>query len=218
VIDYVYVSEGLLEHVGGIGMLNFDAVFDSDHMTFFLDIDFESFFGTELDNMTAPPFRQPQLHDPRIAEVYGKILHKIFTNHNVYKRVQSIAARSKKEEWTIEDENLYEAIDRDITRSMMSPAKQCNLRKMHTQPWSPAIGLATNAIRYWDVRIKHKGDRKPTSGVLNCYLSLSDVEVDAHDKPLFLKECIKQINQARQRLKYVVANAKKHRTPSRWNW
>jgi hypothetical protein len=95
---------------------------------------------------------------------------------------------------------------------MLSAAKQCNLRKMHTEPWSPAIGLATNAIRYWDVRIKHKGDIKPMSGVLNYYLSLSDVEVDAHDKPLSLEECIKQINQARKNLKDVVANAKEHRT------
>jgi hypothetical protein len=83
---------------------------------------------------------------------------------------------------------------------------------MHTEPWSPAIGLATNAIRYWDVRIKHKGDRNPMAGVLNYYLSLSYVEADAHDKLLSVEECIKQINQARQKLKYVVANAKEHRT------
>jgi hypothetical protein len=67
----------------------------------------------------------------------------------------------------MEDEDLYDAIDRDITSSMLSADKQCNLRKMHTEPWSPAIGFATNAIRYWDVRIKHKGDRNPMSGVLN---------------------------------------------------
>jgi hypothetical protein len=48
--------------------LSFDAVFDSDHRKFFLDIDFESVFGTELDNMAAPQFRQLQLDDPRIAE------------------------------------------------------------------------------------------------------------------------------------------------------
>jgi hypothetical protein len=72
--------------------------------------------------------------------------------------------------------------------------------------------LATNAIRYWDVRIKHKGKRDPMSGVLNYYLSLSDVEADAHDKPLSVEECIKQINQARQKLKDVVATAKEHRT------
>jgi hypothetical protein len=211
VIDYVYVSEGLLKHVLGIGMLNFDAVFDSDHRTFFLDIDFESVFCTELDNTAAPKFRKLQLYDQRIAEGYGKIVHKLFTNHNIYKRVLNIAARGNKEDWTMEDENLYEAIDRDITRSMLSSAKQCNLRKMHTEPWSPVIGLATNAINYWDVRIKHKGDRNPMSVVLNYYLSLWDVEADIHDKPVPVEECIKQ-NQARQKLKDVVANAKEHRT------
>jgi hypothetical protein len=87
----------------------------------------------------------------------GKILHKLFTNHNIYKRMQSIATRGKKEDWTMDDENQYEAIDRDITRSMLSAAKQSNPRKMHTEPWSPAIGLATNVIQYWDARIKHKG-------------------------------------------------------------
>jgi hypothetical protein len=112
----------------------------------------------------------------------------------------------------MEDENMYEAIDRDITRSMLSDAKQCNPRKMHTEPWSPAIGLATNTSWYWDVRIKHKGDRKPMAGVLNYYLSLSNVEVDDHNKPPSLEDCIKQINQSRQKLKDVVANAKEHRT------
>jgi hypothetical protein len=48
--------------------------------------------------------------------------------------------------------------------------------------------------------------------VLNYYLSLLDVEVDAHDKPLSLEKYIKQINQARQKLKDVVANATEHRT------
>jgi hypothetical protein len=118
--------------------------------------------------MAAPQFIQLKLDDPRIAEGYGKIVHTLFMNHNIYKRVQNIAARGKKEDWTMED--LYEVIDRDITRSMLSAAKQCNLREMHTEPWSPAIGLATHAIRYWDVQIKHKGDHNPMSGVLNYYL------------------------------------------------
>jgi hypothetical protein len=49
-------------------------------------------------------------------------------------------------------------------------------------------------------------------GVLNVYLSLSDLEVDCQEKPLLLDECITQINQARQRLKDVVANVKTHMT------
>jgi hypothetical protein len=46
----------------------------------------------------------------------------------------------------MEDDNLYETIDMDITRSMLSAAKQCNLRKMQKETLSPAIGLATHAI------------------------------------------------------------------------
>jgi hypothetical protein len=52
--------------------------------------------------MAAPQFRKLQLDDPRIAEGYGEIVHKLFTNHNIYKRVQIIAARGKKEDWTME--------------------------------------------------------------------------------------------------------------------
>jgi hypothetical protein len=36
------------------------------------------------------------------------------------------------------------------------------------------------------------------------------VDRDAHDKPLFIQECIKQLNFSRQKLKDVVANAKEY--------
>jgi hypothetical protein len=81
--------------------------------------------------MPAPKSRQLQLDDPNIAEGYGKILQKLFTTHIIYKRVKIIAMRGNKENWTMEDDNKYEAIDRDITRSMLSAANKCNLRKMH---------------------------------------------------------------------------------------
>jgi hypothetical protein len=63
------------------------------------------------------------------------------------------------------DANQYEAIERDIPRLMLSATKQCDLMKMHTEPWSPAIGLATDTIRYWDFRIKHEVGRNPTSDI-----------------------------------------------------
>jgi hypothetical protein len=90
--------------------------------------------------------------------------------------------RDKKEDWIMKDENNYEEIDRYMTRLILSAANQCNLKKMHTELWSPAVGLATNPIRNWDVSIKHKGDRNPMSGMYNYYLSLSDIEVDCRAK------------------------------------
>jgi endonuclease/exonuclease/phosphatase family metal-dependent hydrolase len=52
-IDYVLVSEGLLPHITSIGMLSQDAVFASDHRSFFMDLDAVSYFGHELDAMPA---------------------------------------------------------------------------------------------------------------------------------------------------------------------
>jgi hypothetical protein len=101
VIDCVYVSEGLLSHVVGIRMLHYDAEFDSDRRTFFLDIDIDPFFGSELNNMPAPQSKQLQLDNPRIAEGYRKILPKLLTTHNIYRRVQIIVAKGKKEDWTM---------------------------------------------------------------------------------------------------------------------
>jgi hypothetical protein len=42
-------------------------------------------------------------------------------------------------------------------------------------------------------------------------LSRADVDREAHDKPLSIKECIKQLNFSRQKLKDVVANAREYR-------
>jgi hypothetical protein len=94
-----------------------------------------------------------QLYDPRIADEYRQQLHRLFTGHNVYRRVKTIMERSKTGEWSLDDEGEYEKIDRDITRAMLSAAKKCGNRSRKRTPWSPALGMATQTIRYWDVRM-----------------------------------------------------------------
>jgi hypothetical protein len=90
---------------------------------------------------------------------------------------------------------------------MLSAAKKCGNRSRKHTPWSPALGMETQSIRYWDVRIKRKREHNSRDLVLNFYLSKSDVDRDAHDKPLSIQECIKQLNFSRQKLKDVVAKA-----------
>jgi hypothetical protein len=147
----VFISEGLIPHITAIGMLSQDAVLASDHRTFFMDLDVESHFGHETDAMPAKQLRQLKLDDPRIADEYRKQLHKIFSTHNVYRRVTKISERSNSQEWSILDEDDYEKIDRDITRSMLSAARKCGSYNKKLTPWSPALGMATQAIMYWDV-------------------------------------------------------------------
>jgi hypothetical protein len=207
VIDYVLVLEGLIPHITSIGMLSPDEVFASDHRSLFMDLDAVSYFGREPDVMPAKQLRQLQLDNSRIADEYRQQLHRLFTGHNVYRRVKIIMERSKTGDWSIEDESSYKKIDREITRSMLSAAKKCGNRSRERTPWPPALVMATQSIRYWDIRIKIKGERNPRDLVLNFYLSRADVNREAHDKPLSIQECIKQLNFSRQKLKDVVANA-----------
>jgi hypothetical protein len=83
VSDYVLVSEGLTPHITSIGMLSQDAVFTSDHRSFFMDLDAVSYFGHEPDVMPVKQLLQLQLDNPRIADEYRQQLHRLFTGHNV---------------------------------------------------------------------------------------------------------------------------------------
>jgi hypothetical protein len=94
----VFVSEGTLPHITSIGMLSQDEVFVSDHRTFFMDLDVESYFDYETDAMTAKKLHRLQMDDPRIEDEYRKQIHKLFSTHNVYRRVTKITKRSNSKE------------------------------------------------------------------------------------------------------------------------
>jgi hypothetical protein len=82
-----------------IGMLSQEAVFASDHISFFMDLDAMSYFGHEPDVMPAKQLRQLQMDDPKIAEENRQHLHRLFTGHNMYRRVKIITERSKTGDW-----------------------------------------------------------------------------------------------------------------------
>jgi hypothetical protein len=71
--------------------------------------------------------------------------------------------------------------------------------------------MATQATRYWDVRIKRQGKRDLSDLVLIFYLMKSDVDKEAHDCALSVQECIRKLNFSGQKLKDVVAIVKEHR-------
>jgi hypothetical protein len=132
VIDYVLVSDGLIPHITSIGMLSQDTVFASDHISFLMDLDAVSYYSHETDVMPAKLLRQLQLDDPRIAEEYRQKLNRLFTGHNVYRRVKIITEMSKTGDWSLEDESGYEKIYPDITWSMLSAAKRAVIEAENT--------------------------------------------------------------------------------------
>jgi hypothetical protein len=75
-------------------------------------------------------------------------------------------------------ESKYKALDRDITRAMLHAESVCLLKHKHNTPCSPAIGRATSAIIYWDLRIKRGGVHDKHDTLLDYYRDQSVVEAE----------------------------------------
>jgi hypothetical protein len=119
--------------------------------------------------------------------------------------------RSNSKEWSILDEDDYEKIDQTLRDPCSARLKSVEVKTKNWTPWSPALGMDTQAIMYSDVIIKRHVKRDPPDLVLSFYLMKSDVDKEAHDCALPVQECIRQLNFSRKKFKDVVANVKEHR-------
>jgi hypothetical protein len=120
-IDFALVTDGIRPCIKAIGLLD-ESILKSDHRAIFLDLDLLLLFGTSLERLERPQFRNLKLDDPRISDSYRKLLHNQFECHNIYERVRKISERGKSDDWSNEDERRYEVLDRDITAAMLRAA------------------------------------------------------------------------------------------------
>jgi hypothetical protein len=147
-IDFAIVTDGIKPCNKAASLLD-ESIRKSDHRAMFLDLNLLLLFGTSLERLERPQFRNLKLDDPWVSDSYRKLLHKQCECHNIYDRVQNISERGKANDWSNEDERCYEVLDRDITAAMLRAAEKCTIRKQHNTPWAPSLSKATHAIRYW---------------------------------------------------------------------
>jgi hypothetical protein len=76
-------------------------------------------------------------------------------------------------------------------------------------PWANSVGQGTNAIRYWDVRIRRGGGRHLHDGILNYYLARSDVD-NTMDIDLPLVTCTQEAVNARTKFKDTMKSVKEN--------
>jgi hypothetical protein len=89
-IDFALVTDGIRPCIKAVGLL-YESILKSDHRAIFLDLDLLLLFGTSLERLERPQFRNLKLDDSRISDSYRKLLHKKFECHNIYERVQKIS-------------------------------------------------------------------------------------------------------------------------------
>jgi hypothetical protein len=179
----------------------------SDHKGMYVDLNTQSLIGNARDHLQRPQLLKLKLDDPRFSDAYRKIRHQQFVHHKVYSRVKSLS-EAPKDVRDLSCEHKYEGVECDVSAAIKHAEKSCFLRKQHITPWTKSICAGTNAIRYWDVRVKRNGEQHPNDGVLNYYLARSDVDAKTFDKTLTWTECIHQANNARVKFKYTIKNVK----------
>jgi HEPN domain-containing protein len=184
-----------------------ESILKSDHRAIFLDLDLLLLFGTYLERLERPQFRNLKFDEPRISDSYRKLLHKQFECHNIYDRVRKISQRGKDDDWSNEDERCYKVLDRDITAAMLRSAEKCSIRKQHDIPWAPSLSKATHAIRYWTRRISKNGIRHIDDSVLDHFLEHSDVDASYFDKTTTVKECVSELRNEKAKFKDVIDEA-----------
>jgi hypothetical protein len=82
----------------------------------------------------------------------------------------------------------------------------CSLHTKKT-PWAKSLSTATHAIIYWSTRVDQKGIHSQDDGVLDYYFSHSDLNGTVADRPLSIRDCIHQANNARRKFKDVLKDA-----------
>jgi hypothetical protein len=85
-IDFTLVTDGIRPCIKAVGLLD-ESILKSYHRAISLDLDLLLLFGTSLEWLERPQFRNLKRDDPQISDIYRKLLHKQFECHDIYERV-----------------------------------------------------------------------------------------------------------------------------------
>ena len=119
------------------GYLAYHDGIHSKHRGLFLDFDFQALLG-QVDTITPHPNRRLKSEDPVTTEKYLEVLKEYVAEHNVRELLDALSLVARTMPQTSRQERSYDAIDRDVTRAMLSAEKAAK-RPTGKYVWSPKL-------------------------------------------------------------------------------
>ena len=101
-----------------------------------------------MSDIIHPSIRRLKLQDPRIVKKYQDALHHLFVEHKIYEKLANLV-RESVYPLPAEQQRLYELIDKERIRCMMTAEKRCRKLHMGKIPYSAAYNRARNEIDLW---------------------------------------------------------------------
>ncbi len=136
-VDYIFVSQRLTEHIRATGAEPFNFRIFSDHRGLFVDFALPGFFDRAPNAMVTAASRDLIYDCPRHVKQYLLSCSQYHDAHDMPARMEKLLAGDR-------DDDAAEALDRDITRSMLAAEAKCksNIR----DPWSKALHEVMNRL------------------------------------------------------------------------
>ena len=135
------------ETIRRAGYLAYNDGIHSKHRGLFLDFDFQALLG-QNDTITPHANRRLKSEDPPVTtDKYLEVLKEDVAEHNVRERLDALSLVAHTMPQTSRQES-YDAIDRDVTRAMLSMEKAAK-RPTGKYVWSPKLREHGLLTRYW---------------------------------------------------------------------
>ena len=133
------------------GIFNFNNSPLSDQRALFADFDETAIFQSSTTSPTLPSQRLLRINNPTQCQKYINLVKTYFSQHKVEESSDYLQALSKSNAPIESLSNLFDALDRDITKALLH-AKQHSAKASHGSPWSPTLMKMNQELIFWKHR------------------------------------------------------------------
>ena len=192
-IDHVWVTPGVLDHIKRVGVAPFNYTIFSDHRALLFDVDINKILEEEDINLTPAKLRRLKSSNPERVKKYNIKLNQLWTKHKIQDKYEKLMDMSSTKGVDIESE--LNKLDNQITEIMRCSEKKCAYTGQNTKiPWSPKLHQAIVTIRNLKKQKKEMSRKRTT-----------DMRKHEYD------EISKKLKMEQEHYKEIKANSKMHR-------
>ena len=125
-----------------------------DHRSLLIDVEESSVFGTSGEPSAKLRARRLKMKDPRIVTKYINLLHKLYLNHKLFKKVFYLNSIPISYPINPQAAELFEEVDRIRTQGMLHAEKRCRKLYGGKVPWSPEVTEAHLQVELWTLVLR----------------------------------------------------------------
>jgi hypothetical protein len=155
-IDYMLISNDLVEFVSAAGILPFKTFTKSDHRALFMDIDLDSYLGGRPSDTALATRRGLSSNDPRAVRKYRTELEafllKSKIEHRTYAKIEEI--EKSKAGLTPRLGLELNALENEFSKGKLDAEKSC--AKIRSVPWSPQLMEVQQRLSFWKYWLSEK--------------------------------------------------------------